>query len=183
MLGACCCPCHPAQGALLASHPLQLPGSWGCCWTVPPALLQHPEKMLGWRWSQCPWGEKRQKSTSSSASSTTRCPITSSLQSPAWDPAPPGSPRHSSPPAAESTGGFACHAARPAVSWEGSSWRAAVSPGFITLLTQEPQWESYSHPGKRSEIGARLCSLTPCALSVRVLLPSVLKSWSPPRGW
>lgn len=88
-----------------------------------------------------------------------------------------------SPPAAESTGGFACHAARPAVSWEGSSWRAAVSPGLVTLLTQEPQWESYSHPGKRSEIGARLCSLTPRALSVRVLLPSVLKSWSPPRGW
>lgn len=88
-----------------------------------------------------------------------------------------------SPLAAESTGGFACHAARPAVSWEGSSWRAAVSPGLGTLLTQEPQRESYSHPGKRSETGARLCSLTPHALSVGVLLPSVLKSRSPHRSW
>lgn len=62
------------------------------------------------------------------------------------------------------------------MSWEGSSWRAAVSPGLGSPLTQEPQWENYSHPGKWSEIRARLCSLALCALSVGLLLVSLLES-------
>lgn len=83
-------------------------------------------------------------------------------------------PLHS-PLAAESTRGFAYNFASLAVSWEGSSWRAVVSPRLGSPLTQEPQRENYSHPGKRSEIRARLCSLTLCTLSVRILLLSLLE--------
>lgn len=178
-MGACCWPCHPAQGALLASRPLQLPGSWVAVGQSLLRCFNTQRKRLELWWSPVPLGrEKTEVYILFCTSLTTGCLITSSPQSPAWDPAVPGSPL-----TAENTAGFARHAARPAVSWEGSSWHAAVSPGLGTPLTQEPQWESYSHPGKRSETGARLCSLTPRALSVRVLLPSVLKSRSPHRSW
>lgn len=81
----------------------------------------------------------------------------------------------SSPPPAENTRGAANNFARPGLSWEGSSWRAAVSPGLSSPLTLEPQWENYSHTGKQSEIGARLCSLTLGALSVGIVLLSLFK--------
>lgn len=157
----------------------------GCCWTVPPALLQYPEKAAGVVVEPSALGEGKDRSLhpllhlinnrvshhqlTAEPRMGSRCPRVATLCSLFLT--------------AENTAGFARHAARPAVSWEGSSWHAAVSPGLGTPLTQEPQWESYSHPGKRSETGARLCSLTPRALSVRVLLPSVLKSWSPHRSW
>lgn len=59
--------------------------------------------------------------------------------------------------------GVAYSLARLAMSWEGSSWHAMASPRLGCPLTQEPQWENYSHPGKQSETRARLCSLVLCA--------------------
>lgn len=90
-----------------------------------------------------------------------------------------------SPPAAESIRGFAYNFARPAASWEGSSWHAVARPGLSSPLTQEPQWENYSHPGKRSEIRARLCSLALRALGAGILLLSLLawcRLWEPRQG-
>lgn len=59
--------------------------------------------------------------------------------------------------------GVAYSLARLAVNWEGSSWHAMAGPRLSCPLTQEPDWENYSHPGKQSEIRARLCSLALCA--------------------
>lgn len=46
--------------------------------------------------------------------------------------------------------GVAHSPARLAVNWEGSSWHAMASPRLGCSLTQEPQWENYSHKGKQS---------------------------------
>lgn len=41
---------------------------------------------------------------------------------------------------------------RLAVNWEGSSWHAMASPRPGCSLTQEPQWENYSHTGKSQAV-------------------------------